>query len=69
MTHQETGVLQNDPNRGLRDRIEPEEAAPMTSRDTLILALHDLHEVARERLASPEIGRRGRRNRSRVKSP
>ncbi len=69
MTHDETGVLQNDPNRGLRDRIEPEETEPMTSRDTLILALHDLHEVARERLATPEIGRRGRRSRSRVKSP
>ena len=69
MTHHETGVLQNDPNRGLRDRIDPEETAPMTSRDTLILALHDLHEVARERLATPEIGRRARRSRSRVKSP
>ena len=69
MTGDETSVLQNDPNRGLRDRIDPEETAPMTSRDTLILALHDLHEVARERLATPDGGRRGRRSRSRIKSP
>jgi hypothetical protein len=69
MTGDETGVLQNDPNRGLRDRIDPEDAPPKTSRDTLILALHDLHEVARERLATPEIGRRARRSRSRVKGP
>jgi hypothetical protein len=57
----ETGVLQNDPNRGLRDRIEPEEAPSMSPRDTLIIALHDLHQVARDRLAAPEPKHRGHR--------
>jgi len=69
MTGDQTRVLQNDPNRGLRDRIDRDEAAPMTSRDTLILALHDLHEVARERLATTESGRHSRRSRSRIKGP
>jgi len=64
----ENGVLQNDPNRGLRDRIEPEDEEPRSSRDTLILALHDLHQVARDRLDSPESGKRhGKRARHRLK--
>lgn len=58
----EAGVIQNDPNRGLRDRIEPDPAPTLSSRDTLITALHDLHQAARDRLATPERGR-GRRNR------
>ena len=65
----ETGVLQNDPNRGLRDRIDPDPSAPMSSRDALILALHDLHQVARDRLATPEKARRRRRGRSHLKTP
>ncbi len=66
MTDQ-TGVLHNDPNRGLRDRIEPDDAPPRSSQDTLIIALHDLHEAARERLAAPEPSRRGRKSRARTK--
>jgi hypothetical protein len=61
-----TGVLQNDPNRGLRDRIDPEDGSP-NAQDTLIIALHDLHEAARERLAAPEPSRRGRKSRHRAK--
>jgi hypothetical protein len=57
----ETGVLQNDPNRGLRDRLDPDAGPPRSSRDTLIMALHDLHETARDRLATPHPGRRERR--------
>ena len=62
----ETGVLQNDPNRGLRDRID-DEASPRSSQDTLIIALHDLHEAARERLATPEHTKRGRKSRTRAR--
>ena len=49
------GTLQNDPNGGLRGRIDPDAAPSLSSRDTLILALHDLHEVARERVATPDL--------------
>jgi hypothetical protein len=61
----EIGVLQNDPNRGLRDRIG--ETTPRSSQDTLIIALHDLHEAARERLATPEQTKRGRKSRTRAR--
>ena len=57
----ETGVLQNDPNRGLRDRLEPGNESPRSSRDTLIMALHDLHQVAREKLDSSEPAKRVKR--------
>ena len=62
-----TDILQNDPNEGLRLRLEPEEddGSPRSSRDTLILALHDLHQVAREKLEAPEPGRRAKRHRHR----
>ena len=66
----EIGVLQNDPNRGLRDRLEPEtEAASRSSRDTLIMALHDLHQVARDRLetAQPPAERRPKRHRLKMR--
>jgi hypothetical protein len=63
----ETGVLQNDPNRGLRDRIDPGDGSPRDAQDTLIIALHDLHEAARERLAVPERSRRGRKSRHRAR--
>jgi hypothetical protein len=63
---EETGVLQNDPNEGLRHRIEPDASPTRSSRDTLITALHDLHQVARDRLATPEKGHRRRRRHRRL---
>jgi hypothetical protein len=62
----ETGILQNDPNRGLRDRMD-HETSQRSSQDTLIIALHDLHEAARERLAEPEPTKRGRKSRTRAR--
>ena len=59
----ETGVLQNDPNRGLRDRLDPEAAPARSSRDTLILALHDLHQAAGDRVTVPDTRRRRRGHR------
>jgi hypothetical protein len=63
----DAGVLQNDPNRGLRDRIDPGTQPARSSRDTLIMALHDLHEVARDRLATPPIDPKRRRPVHRLK--
>jgi hypothetical protein len=58
----EIGVLQNDPTRALRDRLEP--GATMTAQDSLTLVLSDLHEAARSRLADDaEPHRRHRRGR------
>ena len=48
----EIGILQNDPNRGLRDRLGAEDEATMTAQDSLTLVLTDLHEAARSRLAA-----------------
>jgi hypothetical protein len=55
------GILQNDPNRGLRDRLDPEERA--SARDSLTLVLSDLHEAARTRLEAPEATSRRHRRR------
>ena len=56
----EIGVLQNDPNRGLRDRIEPEERG-LSAQDSLTIVLSDLHEAARARLDPPDTKRRRHR--------
>jgi hypothetical protein len=58
----EIGVLQNDPNRALRERIEHGEGDTPTAQDSLTLVLTDLHEAARSRLAAEsEPHRRHRR--------
>ena len=57
------GLLQNDPNRALRERIEPEERGTASAQDSLTLVLSDLHEAARTRLATPDGKSRGRHRR------
>ena len=61
----DVGVLQNDPNRGLRDRIEPEERGQISAQDSLTLVLSDLHEAARARMDAPEGSYEGRHRRRR----
>jgi hypothetical protein len=54
------GVLQNDPNHGLRTRLE----GPLSAQETLDLALLELQEAVRVRLESAsEPRRRGHRRR------
>jgi len=57
-------VLRNDPNRALRERIDPDERGSTSAQDALTLVLTDLHEAARNRLdAQSPTRRRGRRHR------
>ena len=59
----ELSVLRNDPNRALRERIDPEERASSSAQDALTLVLSDLHAAARSRLDAPSgTRRRGRRH-------
>ena len=63
MSDMDTDVLRNDPNRGLRDRIDPDERASTSAQDALTLVLSDLHEAARGRVEdSPRARRRRRRH-------
>jgi hypothetical protein len=56
-------VLRNDPNRALRDRIEPDERSATSAQDALTLVLSDLHEAARGRVEdTPRTKRRRRRH-------
>jgi hypothetical protein len=56
-------VLRTDPNRALRDRIDPDERSSTSAQDALTLVLSDLHEVARGRVEdSPRTKRRRRRH-------
>ena len=56
-------VLRNDPNRALRDRIDPDERSSTSAQDALTLVLSDLHEAARGRVEeSPRTKRRRRRH-------
>jgi hypothetical protein len=56
-------VLRNDPNRALRDRIEPDERNATSAQDALTLVLSDLHEAARGRVEdTPRTKRRRRRH-------
>ena len=56
-------VLRNDPNRALRDRIDPDERSSTSAQDALTLVLSDLHEAARGRVEeSPRAKRRRRRH-------
>jgi hypothetical protein len=56
-------VLRNDPNRALRDRIDPDERNSTSAQDALTLVLSDLHEAARGRVEeSPRTKRRRRRH-------
>jgi hypothetical protein len=60
----ELTVVRNDPNRALRDRMDPEERASSSAQAALTLVLSDLHEAARTRLdAQSPTRRRGRRHR------
>ena len=60
----ELTALRNDPNRALRERIDPEERGSTSAQDALTLVLTDLHEAARSRLdAAGPTRRRGRRHR------
>lgn len=60
----DTDVLRNDPNRALRDRIEPDDRNSTSAQDALTLVLSDLHEAARGRVEdTPPTGRRRRRQR------
>jgi hypothetical protein len=59
----EIAVLRNDPNRALRERMDPEERASSSAQDALTLVLSDLHEAARSRLdGQSPTRRRGRRH-------
>jgi hypothetical protein len=56
-------VLRTDPNRALRDRIDPDERSSTSAQDALTLVLSDLHEAARGRVEdSPRTKRRRRRH-------
>jgi len=56
-------VLRNDPNRALRDRIDPDQRSSTSAQDALTLVLSDLHEAARERVQdTPRSKRRRRRH-------
>jgi hypothetical protein len=55
--------VRNDPNRALRERMDPEERGSSSAQDSLTLVLSDLHEAARTRLDPPSgTRRRGRRH-------
>ena len=59
----DTDVLRNDPNRALRDRIDPDVRSSTSAQDALTLVLSDLHEAARGRVEdSPRTKRRRRRH-------
>ena len=59
----DTNVLRNDPNRALRDRIDPDERSSTSAQDALTLVLSDLHEAARGRVEdTPRAKRRRRRH-------
>jgi hypothetical protein len=63
MSDMDTNTLRNDPNRALRDRIDPEERTSTTAQDALTLVLSDLHEAARGRVeGGPRAKRRLRRH-------
>jgi hypothetical protein len=56
-------ALRNDPNRALRDRIDPDERNSTSAQDALTLVLSDLHEAARGRVEdTPRAKRRRRRH-------
>jgi len=56
-------VLRNDPNRALRDRIDPDQRSSTSAQDALTLVLSDLHEAARGRVEdTPRTKRRHRRH-------
>jgi hypothetical protein len=56
-------VLRNDPNRALRDRIDPDQRSSTSAQDALTLVLSDLHEAARGRVEdTPRTKRRRRRH-------
>ena len=55
------GVLQNDPNCGLRGRIEPGHVSAVESLDR---ALVDLQELVRVRMDAPPEEHKGRRSKS-----
>ena len=56
-------VLRNDPNRALRDRIDPDQRSSTSAQDALTLVLSDLHEAARGRVEdTPRSKRRRRRH-------
>jgi len=61
----EVGILQNDPNNGLRVRLEPGMRGAPSAQESLAQALNDLQELARDRLAAPDEGRRRRRSKHR----
>jgi hypothetical protein len=58
------GVLQNDPNHGLRGRLERDPDDPTTESVTVTQELVDLQEAVRERLAV-QVDAKPRRRRSR----
>jgi hypothetical protein len=59
-------ILQNDPNSGLRQRLEPERTGTPSAQQSLDGVLIDLQELVRDRLAAPEVVvRRGRRSKRR----
>lgn len=63
MSDMDTDVLRNDPNRGLRDRLDPQERSSTSAQDALTLVLSDLHEAARGRVEdAPRAKRRHRRH-------
>lgn len=54
-------VLRNDPNRALRDRIDPDQRSSTSAQDALTLVLSDLHEAARGRVEDTARTKRRRR--------
>ncbi|MDP9242230.1 MAG: hypothetical protein M3O84_03545 [Actinomycetota bacterium] len=54
-------ALQNDPNCGLRGRLDPKRTSLPTAQESLTRALADLQKMARDRLTVPENTRRRRR--------
>jgi hypothetical protein len=59
------GVLQNDPNSGLRGRLEPEPTSAATVQVSDGDVFIDLQEEIRDRLAAPQVEGRGRRTKRR----
>lgn len=53
MVEAQNGIAQTDPNRGLRDRLSriPEAEASVDAADELEVAVKDLQDLARSRLA------------------
>ena len=54
-------VLRYDPNRALRDRIDPDQRSSTSAQDALTLVLSDLHEAARGRVEDTLRTKRRRR--------